>query len=49
MKKFKVTAFYNGSKTEVTVTAIRATDARRHVETFFKGCRVLSVTDIPVK
>lgn len=31
---------------EVVVCAVKTIDARRHVQTFFKGCRVLTVTEI---
>jgi hypothetical protein len=46
MKKFKVRTFYSGSAMEVVVCAVKTIDARRHVQTFFKGCRVLTVTEI---
>ena len=46
MKKFKVRTFFSGSAMEVVVCAVKNVDARRHVQTFFKGCRVLAVSEI---
>ncbi len=46
MKKFLVRTFISGSAKEIIVFAVRRIDARRHVQTFFKGCRVLKVTEI---
>lgn len=46
MKKFKIKTFYSGSAMDVVVCAIKALDAKRHVQTFFKGSRILTITEI---
>lgn len=46
MKKFLVKTFVSGSAKEIIVFAVKPLDAKRHVQTFFKDCRVLKVTEI---
>lgn len=46
MKKFRVQTLYSGEAIELTVYATKASDAKKHIQVFFKDCRVLKVREI---
>ena len=49
MKKFKVKTLYANSKMEVFVNAINKGNAKKHVEVFFKGSKVLDIIEVKEK